>query len=46
MDLRMMEAAHHDDIRRLWIRLAALTGIVALLLGDMHLLTWILEVLP
>lgn len=46
MDLRMMEAAHHDDIRKLWIRLAALTAAVALLLGDLQIFNWILEVLP
>ena len=44
-DMRTMERRHEDDIRRLWIRIAALTVTVAVLTGNQHLLGIFLEVL-
>ena len=44
-DMRTMERRHEDDIRKLWIRLAALTVTVAVLTGNQHLLGIFLEVL-
>ena len=44
-DMRTMERRHEDDIRRLWIRIAALTVTVAVLTGNQHLLSIFLEVL-
>ena len=40
-----MERRHEDDIRKLWVRLAALTVTVAVLTGNQHLLGIFLEVL-
>lgn len=44
-DMRTMERRHEDDIRKLWIRIAALTVTVAILTGNEHILGWALEVL-
>ena len=44
-DMRTMERRHEDDIRKLWIRIAALTVTVAVLTGNEHILGWALEVL-
>ena len=44
-DMRTMERMHNDDIRKLWIRIAALTVLVAVLTGNEHILGWLLEVL-
>ena len=44
-DMRTMERRHEDDIRKLWIRIAALTVTVAVLTGNQHLLGIFLEVL-
>ena len=39
-----MERRHEDDIRRLWVRIAALTVTVAVLTGNQHLIGMLLEV--
>lgn len=44
-DMRTMERRHEDDIRELWIRIAALTVTVAILTGNEHILGLVLEVL-
>ena len=44
-DMRTMERRHEDDIRKLWIRIAALTVTVAILTGNEQILGWALEVL-
>ena len=44
-DMRTMERRHEDDIRKLWIRIAALTVTVAVLTGNEHILGLVLEVL-
>lgn len=43
-DMRTMERRHEDDIRRLWVRIAALTVTVAVLTGNQHLIGMLLEV--
>lgn len=40
-----MERRHEDDVRKLWIRIAALTVLVAVLTGNDRLLGMLLEVL-
>lgn len=44
-DMRTMERRHEEDVRKLWIRIAALTVTVAILTGNEHILGWVLEVL-
>ena len=44
-DMRTMERMHNEDIRRLWIRIAALTVLVAVLTGNDRLIGMLLEVL-
>jgi hypothetical protein len=44
-DMRTMERRHEEDVRKLWIRIAALTVTVAILTGNEHILGWALEVL-
>ncbi len=44
-DMRTMERRHEDDVRKLWIRIAALTVLVAVLTGNDRLLGMLLEVL-
>ena len=43
-DMRTMERRHEDDIRKLWVRIAALTVTVAVLTGNQHLIGMLLEV--
>ena len=40
-----MERRHEDDIRKLWIRIAALTVIVGVATGSGHVVDWVLNVL-
>ncbi len=40
-----MERMHNEDIRKLWIRIAALTVTVAVLTGNEHILGWLFEVI-
>lgn len=44
-DMRTMERVHNEDIRKLWIRIAALTVTVAVLTGNGHILGWLFEVM-
>ena len=44
-DMRTMERMHNEDIRKLWIRIAALTVTVAVLTGNEHILGWLFEVM-
>ena len=44
-DMRTMERMHNEDIRKLWIRIAALTVTVAVLTGNGHILGWLFEVM-
>ena len=44
-DLRTMERMHNEDIRKLWMRIAALTVLVAVLTGNDRILGMLLEVL-
>ena len=44
-DMRTMERMHNDDIRKLWVRIAALTVLVAVLTGNEHILGWLFEVM-
>lgn len=44
-DMRTMERRHEDDVRKLWIRIAALTVTVAILTGNEHVFGWLSEVL-
>ena len=40
-----MERRHEDDIRKLWIRIAALTVIVGVATGSGRVVDWVLNVL-
>lgn len=40
-----MERMHNEDIRKLWIRIAALTVTVAVLTGNGYILGWLFEVM-
>ena len=42
-DMRTMERRHEEDVRRLWIRIAALTVIVGVATGSGRILDWILD---
>ena len=44
-DMRTMERRHEDDIRKLWIRIAALTVIVGVATGSGRVVDWVLNVL-
>ena len=44
-DMRTMERRHEDDIRRLWIRIAALTVLVGVATGSGRFTEWILDLL-
>lgn len=44
-DMRTMERMHNEDIRKLWVRIAALTVTVAVLTGNEHILGWLFEVM-
>ena len=44
-DMRTMERMHNDDIRKLWIRIAALTVIVGIATGSGRMVDWILDLL-
>ncbi len=44
-DMRTMERRHEDDIRKLWIRIAALTVVVGAATGSGRVLDWIFELL-
>ena len=44
-DMRTMERRHEDDIRRLWIRIACLTVLVAVLTGNDRLIGLVMEIL-
>ena len=43
-DMRTMERRHEEDVRRLWIRIAALTVLVAVLTGNDRFIGILLEV--
>lgn len=45
-DLRWMEERHEEDIRRLWVRLAALTAAVCAITEGGNILSLIMGVLP
>lgn len=38
-----MERMHNDDIRKLWIRIAALTVIVGVATGSGRIMDWIFD---
>jgi len=40
-----MERRHEDDIRRLWIRIAALTVVVSIATGSGKFMEWAFEIL-
>ena len=42
-DMRTMERRHEEDVRRLWIRIAALTVIVGIATGSGRVLDWIFD---
>ena len=42
-DMRTMERRHEEDVRRLWIRIAALTVIVGIATGSGRILDWIFD---
>ena len=42
-DMRTMERMHNDDIRKLWIRIAALTVIVGVATGSGRIMDWIFD---
>ena len=42
-DMRTMERRHEEDVRRLWIRIAALTVIVGVATGSGRILDWIFD---
>ena len=44
-DMRTMERMHNDDIRKLWIRIAALTVIIGIATGSGRMVDWILDLL-
>ena len=44
-DMRTMERRHEDDIRRLWVRIAALTVVVSIATGSGRLVEWVFEIL-
>ena len=44
-DMRAMERRHEDDIRRLWVRIAALTVVVSIATGSGRLVEWVFEIL-
>ena len=44
-DMRTMERMHNDDIRKLWIRIAALTVIVGVATGSGRIMEWIFDFL-
>lgn len=43
--MRTMERRHEDDIRKLWIRIAALTVITGVATGSGHIMDWIFDML-
>lgn len=40
-----MERRHEEDVRKLWVKIAVLTVLVAVLTGNQHLIGWLLEIL-
>ena len=44
-DMRTMERMHNEDIRKLWIRIAALTVVVSVATGSGRIVDWIFNVL-
>ena len=44
-DMRTMERRHEEDVRKLWIKIATLTVLVAVLTGNQHILGWLLEIM-
>ena len=44
-DMRTMERRHEDDIRGLWVRIAALTVVVSIATGSGRLVEWVFEIL-
>ena len=44
-DMRTMERMHNDDIRKLWIRIAALTVIVGVATGSGRILDWVCDLM-
>lgn len=44
-DMRTMERRHEEDVRKLWIRIACLTVMVAVLTGNDRIIGLLLEVL-
>lgn len=44
-DMRTMERRHEDDIRKLWVRIAVLTVTVAVLTGNQHILSLVMDLL-
>ena len=44
-DMRTMERRHEDDIRKLWVRIAALTVIVGVATGSGKVIDWVFNVL-
>lgn len=43
--MRTMERRHEEDVRKLWIRIACLTVMVAVLTGNDRIIGLLLEVL-
>lgn len=44
-DMRTMERRHEDDIRRLWVRVAALTVLVGIATGSGRVVDWVFDIL-
>ena len=44
-DMRTMERRHEDDIRKLWVRVAALTVLVGIATGSGRVVDWIFDIL-
>ena len=44
-DMRTMERRHEEDVRKLWIRIAALTVMVAVITGNDRIIGLVLEIL-
>ena len=44
-DMRTMERRHEDDIRKLWVRVAALTVLVGIATGSGRVVDWVFDIL-
>lgn len=44
-DMRTMERRHEEDVRKLWIRIAALTVIMGVATGSGRILDWVFDIM-